>query len=124
MTPEGARERVTDVRESMRRVMRALSTPRPDWGRATMEAADAHEALRALVRDLSREERKERRAAWAEGKTGGEAMTSILSALRRVLCLHDPSLLRTYAIGGRIHSVWYCRKCGRVWTRRERQRKK
>lgn len=68
MTAEEARERVCEVRAATNRLMRALSVPEPEWERAAMEAADAWDALQALVHELSMEAWKARRTAWLNAK--------------------------------------------------------
>ena len=76
MTAGEARALVGEVRRSADRLMRALSVPDPEWERASMEAADVWDAAQALVRELSVEAWRARRAAWTEAKKGDASSCS------------------------------------------------
>lgn len=48
MTADEARDRVGEMREAMRRAMRALSRPRPDWAGAARALDEANEEITSL----------------------------------------------------------------------------
>lgn len=48
MTADDARDRVGEVREAMRRAMRSLSRPKPDWAGAARALDEANEELANL----------------------------------------------------------------------------
>ena len=51
MTADDARDRVTTMRDGLRRAMRHLSKPGPDWGAASVELL----CVSAAARELSKE---------------------------------------------------------------------
>ena len=48
MTADEARERVTLIRAELRRAMRSLSGPRPDWAGAARALDEANEEITSL----------------------------------------------------------------------------
>lgn len=66
MDSRSARVCVTDVRGLLRAAMRALSRPRPDWGRAAVTLDWAATLCMELARDCRRETEDEGRD-WIEG---------------------------------------------------------
>ena len=66
MDSRSARVCVTDVRGFLRAAMRALSVPRPDWGRAARMLDWAATLCMELARDCRRETEDEGRD-WIEG---------------------------------------------------------
>ena len=55
MTADDARDRVTEMREALRRAMRALSGPHPDWQAAARALDDANAMSCELWMDCIRE---------------------------------------------------------------------
>lgn len=56
MTADDARDRVTEMRDSLRRAMRALSLPKPDWAEAMRALGEANDMACSLWSDCVREE--------------------------------------------------------------------
>ena len=55
MTADEARERVTEMREALRRAMRSLSRPKPDWAGAARALDEANDVTCGLWSDCVRE---------------------------------------------------------------------
>ena len=64
MTAGEARERVGEIRAELRRAMRSLSRPEPDWPGAAGALVDASDMTRDLARMCASEERKEGARRW------------------------------------------------------------
>lgn len=56
MTADDARDRVTVMRDGLRRALRALSTPEPDWWAASLALLHVAISARALSGDCRMEE--------------------------------------------------------------------
>lgn len=66
MTADDARDRVTVMRDGLRRAMRHLSKPRPDWGAASADLLIVEEAAHELFMDC-REELQKGQVAYGIG---------------------------------------------------------